>query len=123
MAAAAHAADRFDRSAIGRGVTRLGCGLHLGRKPHGLNQVALEGLPILPDRRQCLGIAHLIGDRYGLAALITGILLLGVGAFLARSGMEGLRKDARPGDISAGIKRDKDWASAEIRELKQGIKA
>jgi uncharacterized membrane protein YqjE len=68
-----------------------------------------------------IGVGHLLDDRYGLAALVTGIVLVAVGAFIAKSGINRLKNADRP-HIGESLKRDKEWAAAEVRELKQGVK-
>lgn len=69
-----------------------------------------------------IGVAHLIGDRYGTAALIVGVLFLGIGGLLARAGMKGLGGGAlKPTATMATLGENRDWAAQELRELKQEL--
>jgi len=69
-----------------------------------------------------IGVGHLIGDRYGLAALMVGVIMVAVGGFMARTGMTELRNGPKP-HIGDSLKRGTEWASDEVRELKQGIRS
>lgn len=66
-----------------------------------------------------IGVAHLIGDRYGVAALIVGVLFLGIGGLLARAGIKGLGSGAlTPAATMATLGENRDWAAQELQELR-----
>jgi uncharacterized membrane protein YqjE len=69
-----------------------------------------------------VGVAHLLDGRFGLAALIVGILFLVIGAILARSGMRALSDgELRPEATIDSIARSRDWAKREIRQLREEL--
>ena len=69
-----------------------------------------------------IGIGHLLGDRYGTAALIVGVLFLGVGGLLARAGVKGLGSGAlKPAATIATLGENRDWAAQEL--LRRGPSA
>lgn len=64
----------------------------------------------------------LLGGNYWLASLLTGLLLLAVGALLAQSGTKRLKPEKlRPGTTLTQIRSDAQWAKQEVRELKRGL--
>lgn len=69
-----------------------------------------------------IGVAHLIGDRYGFAALIVGVLFLAVGGLLARSGVKRIGSGAlKPAATMRSLEENRDWASQELRDLRQEL--
>lgn len=71
-----------------------------------------------------IGLGHLLGARFGLAALIIGGLMLLVGAILARGGIDGLRNMPRkPEQTAASLRRNKQWARHELREFKEEVRS
>jgi hypothetical protein len=71
-----------------------------------------------------IGLGHLLGGRFGLAARIIGAVMLLVGAILARGGINGLRNMPRkPEQTAASLRRDKQWARHELREFKEEVRS
>jgi uncharacterized membrane protein YqjE len=66
-----------------------------------------------------IGLAHLIGDRYALAALALGLLLLAVGGALARSGIRGMARPKTPQDTLASLREDGRLAAEHLRQLRR----
>jgi uncharacterized membrane protein YqjE len=63
-------------------------------------------------------------DNYWLAALIVGLVLLGVGALLARSAVADVKRRAVGLPETAGsLREDADWARREAREVKRAVTA
>lgn len=71
-----------------------------------------------------IGVGHLLGGRFGLGALIVGVVFLVVGALLARSGMRVFSSgELRPAATLASLDRTSSWAKQELREMKQELTA
>jgi uncharacterized membrane protein YqjE len=71
-----------------------------------------------------IGLAHLLGERYGFAALIVGVVFLVVGAMLARGGVKGLGGGAlKPAATMTTLAESRDWAADELRQLKRELTA
>ena len=71
-----------------------------------------------------IGLGHLLGGRFGLAALIIGAVMLLVGGILARGGIDGLRNMPRkPEQTAASLRRDKQWVRHELREFKEEVRS
>lgn len=71
-----------------------------------------------------IGLGHVLGGRFGLAALILGVVMLLAGALLARSGMRGLRDMPRkPEQTARSLERDREWARHEVREFKEEVRS
>lgn len=66
-----------------------------------------------------IGLADLMGGRYGLAALALGLLLLAVGGGLARSGIRGMARPKTPEDTLASLREDGRLATETLRQLKR----
>jgi hypothetical protein len=66
-----------------------------------------------------------IGDllnNYWLGALVVGLVLLGVGAVLARSAIADVkRRGLKPTQSVASLKEDAAWAKQESREVKREL--
>ncbi len=68
-----------------------------------------------------LGLGALLGS-YWLGTLITGVVLLLLGALFAWRGVRDLKKGGfAPSDTMDSLKEDKDWAQREVDDFKQGI--
>jgi hypothetical protein len=83
---------------------------------------ALAGLlALLASAVVALGNA--LGGRYALAALITGVIMLAIGALLGRSGIAGLKRASKPDQTVAALKSTSDWVKDEINDFKQEIRS
>lgn len=69
----------------------------------------------------------LLGDllgNYWLSALIVGVVYAIVGALLALGGMRRLKEvQMAPGATIETLKEDRDWAKAEVEDLKRDLKS
>jgi uncharacterized membrane protein YqjE len=71
-----------------------------------------------------IGLGHVLDGRFGLAALIVGVVMLLIGALLARGGITGLRDMPRkPEQTIDSLERGREWASHEIREFKDEVRS
>jgi hypothetical protein len=71
-----------------------------------------------------IGLGHVFDGRFGLSALIIGVVMLLIGVVLARSGMQGLRNAPRkPEESARSLRRDRQWARHEIREFKDEVRS
>ena len=76
----------------------------------------------------CLALALALGlgallDSYWLGALITGAVFLLAGALLAWRGVRDLKAGGLlPSGPLQSLQEDREWARAELDELKQGLK-
>ena len=70
-----------------------------------------------------IGLGHLLDGRFGLSALIIGVLFLVVGGFMAKAGIDGLKERSGPEQTIQSLKRDKEWARREVREFKEEIRS
>lgn len=62
-------------------------------------------------------------DSYWVSALIVGVVFTLVGAVLALAGIRRLRQvEIAPQETIETLKDDRDWARAEVRELKRDLK-
>lgn len=68
-----------------------------------------------------LALGDVLGDSYGIAALLVGIVLVLAGALLARSGMRGLQREKGPKETVATLQEGKQWAQRELQELRSGL--
>ncbi|NLG61859.1 MAG: phage holin family protein [Candidatus Cloacimonetes bacterium] len=69
-----------------------------------------------------IGVAHLLGGRFGSAALIVGVVFLAIGGVLARSGMRAFSSgELKPEATLASLDRTTSWAKRELREMKQEL--
>jgi uncharacterized membrane protein YqjE len=69
-----------------------------------------------------IGFGHLLGERFGLAALIVGTILLLGGGLLARAGIRGLSETSvKPEQTVRSLERDRRWAKEEVKELKEEL--
>lgn len=70
-----------------------------------------------------LALGDVLGDSYGIAALIVGAVLLLTGGLLARSGMKGLKRGKAPRETVESLQKNKEWAERELRQLRSGLSA
>jgi hypothetical protein len=85
--------------------------------------IALSGALVLLAAA-VIGLGHVLDGRFGLAALIIGVVMLAAGALLATAGMKGLRDmPRRPEQIVRSLERDRQWARREIREFKEEVRS
>lgn len=67
----------------------------------------------------------LLGDllgNYWLAALIVGLVFAAIGGVLAMAGIRRFREmTVAPEQTIESLKEDRDWAQAEVRELKRDL--
>ncbi|HSJ08679.1 MAG TPA: phage holin family protein [Longimicrobiales bacterium] len=70
-----------------------------------------------------IGLGHLLDGRFGLSALIIGVLFLVVGGIMAKAGINGLRERSGPEQTIQSLKRNKEWARREVREFKEEIRS
>jgi uncharacterized membrane protein YqjE len=67
----------------------------------------------------------LLGDvigKYWAGALIVGVLLVAVGAFLAMGGMKRLKKDSiTPDQTLQSLKEDKQWLQSEMQQVRRDL--
>jgi uncharacterized membrane protein YqjE len=67
----------------------------------------------------------LLGDvigKYWAGALIVGVLLVAVGAFLAMGGMKRLKKDSiTPDQTLQTLKEDKQWLQSEMQQVRRDL--
>jgi uncharacterized membrane protein YqjE len=84
--------------------------------------IALAGvLALLTAGIVALGNA--LDGRYALAALIAGVIMLAIGALLARSGIAGLKRAPKPDQTVATLKSTSHWVKEEINDFKQEIRS
>ena len=65
-----------------------------------------------------------IGDllnNYWLGALVVGLVLLGVGAVLARNAVADVKRNAVPEQTLGSLREDAAWAKQETREVKREL--
>ena len=85
--------------------------------------IALSGALVLLAAA-VIGLGHVLDGRFGLAALIIGVVMLAAGALLATAGMKGLRDmPRRPEQTVRSLERDRRWARREIREFKEEVRS
>ena len=85
--------------------------------------IALSGALVLLAAA-VIGLGHVLDGRFGLAALIIGVVMLAAGALLATAGMKGLRDmPRRPEQTVRSLERDGRWARREIREFKEEVRS
>ena len=72
-----------------------------------------------------LFLVLLLGDalgKYWAGALIVGILLLAIGAFLAMGAMKRLKKDSiTPDQTLQTLKEDKQWLQSEMKQVRRDL--
>lgn len=73
--------------------------------------IALAGAAIL-------GLGDVLDGRYGIAALLVGVVLLVTGALLAWSGARSMARTRAP---VASLREDGQWAAGELRGLRQQL--
>jgi uncharacterized membrane protein YqjE len=62
-------------------------------------------------------------DNYWVAALIVGVVFTIIGALLALGGIRRLKEvQMAPQETLETLKEDRDWARAEVQELKRDLK-
>jgi uncharacterized membrane protein YqjE len=62
-------------------------------------------------------------DNYWVSALIVGVVFTIVGALLALAGLRRLKEvQVAPQETIETLKADRDWAKAEVQELKRDLK-
>jgi uncharacterized membrane protein YqjE len=66
-----------------------------------------------------VALGNALDGRYALSALIIGIVILVVGALLARRGIAGLKQPPMPDHTVATLKSTTDWVKEEISDLKE----
>ena len=68
-----------------------------------------------------IALGDLVGN-YWLGALIVGLVLVGVGAFMAKSAVDDVkRRGVMPQQTVATLKEDAAWAKEEAREVKREL--
>lgn len=67
-----------------------------------------------------LALGDLLGDSYGIAALIVGAVLILAGGLLARAGMKGLKRAGPPRATLETLQDSRQWAQQEIQQLRRG---
>jgi uncharacterized membrane protein YqjE len=68
-----------------------------------------------------IGLGDLI-DSYAASALVVGVLMLGIGAWLARNAMDDIkRRGLAPKRTVQTLRDDASWAKEEGRELKREL--
>jgi hypothetical protein len=70
-----------------------------------------------------IGLGNLLDGRYALSALIIGVVMVAIGGVLASAGIKGLKNVPQPDATKRSLQRDKDWATREAREFKEGIRS
>lgn len=60
-------------------------------------------------------------DNYWVSALIVGVVFSIIGALFALAGMKRFREVHGPEATIATLKEDRDWARAEVQELKREL--
>jgi hypothetical protein len=70
-----------------------------------------------------IGLGNLLDGRYALSALIIGVIVVAIGGVLASAGIKGLKNVPQPDATKRSLQRDKEWASREAREFKEGIRS
>lgn len=69
-----------------------------------------------------IALGGLLGGNYWLSALIVGVVFLGVGAFLAVSAINDVkRRGIMPQQTIASLKEDVAWGKQESREVKREL--
>lgn len=69
-----------------------------------------------------LALGDVLGDRHATAAAIVGVLLLVVGALLARAGKKGMERGVRPENTMTSLKEDGRMAAGQLRHMKQELR-
>jgi uncharacterized membrane protein YqjE len=70
-----------------------------------------------------IGLGNLLDGRFGLAALIVGVILLVIGGGLAAAGIKGLKDVSKPEETMRSLQRDRAWAAQEAREFRDEIRS
>jgi len=70
-----------------------------------------------------IGLGHLLDERFGLSALIVGVVFLAIGGVLAKKGMNGLKGRHGPEQTMQTLREDKAWAAREARDFKEEIRS
>jgi high-affinity K+ transport system ATPase subunit B len=70
-----------------------------------------------------IGLGNLLDGRYALSALIIGVIMVAIGGVLASAGIKGLKNVPQPDATKRSLQRDKEWATVEAREFKEGIRS
>jgi uncharacterized membrane protein YqjE len=70
-----------------------------------------------------IGLGNVLDGRYALSALIIGVIMVAIGGVLASAGIKGLKNVPQPDATKRSLQRDKEWASREAREFKEGIRS
>lgn len=70
-----------------------------------------------------IGLGHLLGGRFGLSALIISVIFLAVGGIMAKGGINGLKQRSGPEQTVQSLKRDKEWASREVKDFKEHVRS
>jgi uncharacterized membrane protein YqjE len=70
-----------------------------------------------------IGLGNLLDGRYALSALIIGVIMVAIGGVFASAGIKGLKNMPQPDATKRSLQRDKEWASREAREFKEGIRS
>lgn len=69
-----------------------------------------------------IGVAHLFGGRFGMAALAVGLTFVAIGGLLARSGMKRLAGGAlKPTETIGTLEEGRDWARIELQQLRHEL--
>ena len=69
-----------------------------------------------------IALGNLLDGAYWLSALIVGVVMLGVCAFLAKNAVNDVkRRGLAPRQTIATLREDKAWAKQEARELKHDL--
>ena len=70
-----------------------------------------------------VALGNALDGRYALSALIVGVVMLAVGALLARGGIAGLKHPSRPEHTVATLKSTSDWVREEISDFTEEIRS
>jgi hypothetical protein len=70
-----------------------------------------------------VALGDALNGRYALAALIVGVIMVAVGALLARSGIAGLKHAPKPDQTVATLKSTSHWVKDELNDFKQEIRS
>jgi hypothetical protein len=70
-----------------------------------------------------IALGNALDGRYALAALIAGLIMIVIGAFLARSGIAGFKRRPKPEQTVATLKSVSHWVKDEINDFKQEVKS
>lgn len=79
---------------------------------------AVGGLALVASAIIVLG--EILGDAYWAGALIVGVVLLLIGAILAKSASSDMKnRDVKPDETIQTLREDKRWARGEARDFKR----